>query len=87
MSTPVFPPPVVFGPLYEGLFYSGGNMDSAPQLLIMYNHCFITWFDLYDCACDSKCPECGEDIEAMAWAEAIDVWEAARLHWEFQETI
>jgi len=33
--------------------------------------CNTKWNELYECACDSECPECGEsDIIASDWTEA-----------------
>jgi hypothetical protein len=39
------------------------------EFLITYKHCGTTWHDVWSCACDSECPVCGKDIEALDWQE------------------
>lgn len=54
--------------------------QSAEVLLIRYRHldCPVTpgveWFELYESACDSKCPGCGHAIEASAWVPAREAF-------------
>lgn len=57
------------------------------MLIIRYEHCDTVWFDLYGRACDSECPECGDDIEALAWCEVEALWDAAEIHWQLQECL
>jgi hypothetical protein len=33
------------------------------QVVSEYRHCGLVWVDVWDCACDSECPECGADIQ------------------------
>lgn len=48
--------------------------DTAPLLRLVYEHCGITWDDVWDCACNDRCPLCGKEIEPLSWS---DVTEAA----------
>jgi hypothetical protein len=45
-----------------------------PWFRIRYHHkaCGVSWEDEWSCACDSECPRCGMDIEALDW-EAIAI--------------
>lgn len=38
--------------------------DCAPAIRNTYEcDCGATWEDIWSCACDDECPECGTDIE------------------------
>jgi hypothetical protein len=47
--------------------------ENEEMLLVHYAHygCsvdpIVTWDDEYESACDSECPACGQDIEAVSW--------------------
>ena len=43
-----------------------------PAFLVQYRcpTCGTNWSDVWSCACDSECPTCGVDIEAL---DAIEV--------------
>ncbi len=37
---------------------------------IVYEHCGVTWEDVWDCACNDRCPVCNREIEPVSWADA-----------------
>lgn len=47
--------------------------DCETWLVIQYHcpECDVEWTDEWYCACDSECPKCGHDIEAMTWEDAV----------------
>ena len=57
------------------------------MLLIRYQHCASEWFDLWDSACDSECPECGQSIEAMEWGDVEGIWNDAVTLEEMRQNI
>ena len=38
----------------------------------------MEWEDIWSCACDSECPECGADIQPYDWEELEDLRERRR---------
>lgn len=48
--------------------------DTEPaRFLIYYSHCGEEWEDVWSCACDSECPECGADIEPYDYEDLADL--------------
>lgn len=46
--------------------------DESPTLFhITYEctDCDVTWQDVWSCACDDECPQCGAAIEASSYVE------------------
>jgi len=42
---------------------------APPALLrIVYEHCGETWEDIWDCACNDRCPVCNREIEPLSFA-------------------
>ena len=48
------------------------------RFIIYYRQCGVEWEDIWSCACDSECPECGADIEPYDWEELEDLRERRR---------
>ncbi len=48
------------------------------RFIIYYRHCGVEWEDIWSCACDSECPECGADIQPYDWEELEDLRERRR---------
>ena len=63
----------------------------SDDMIVMYVHsegeCDEVWFDLWDCACDSECPNCGAPIEAHGWCEIGQMWDDAIAMQQLRETI
>lgn len=50
--------------------------------------CGNTWTELYECACDSECDECGEGaISAASWTEVPGVPDRPLQTWQVTRTI
>lgn len=47
-----------------------GEDYTGQWLRVRYEHCGVSWEDVWPCACDSECPVCGLDIEATSWEDA-----------------
>ena len=43
---------------------------AAPtRLALFYEHCGVTCEDVWDCACNDRCPVCNQEIEPLSWSD------------------
>ena len=49
-----------------------GDDYTGQWLRVRYEHCGMSWEEVWPCACDTDCPVCGLDVEATSWEEEKD---------------